>query len=102
MKLTDGMSTAKPVLSTYEGDIPSIVGDTAYLVKSDSPEAIVHTITTILRNPHEASAKGQAARLRCIKHFSFDKIGETLIHILGNQCDHIKEQGTFNRVSNFG
>lgn len=98
MKLTDGMAMAKPILSTYVGDIPEIVGDTAYLVKPHSPDAIAHTIKTILQNPQEAYFKGQEARRRCIKHFSFDQIGENLRHILENQCEQIKQQATFNQV----
>jgi len=98
MKLTDGMSMAKPVLSTQVGDIPAIVADTAYLVEPNSPDAIAHTIKSILQNPKEACFKGQEARLRCIKHFSFDQIGDILIHILENQYDQITQKETFNQM----
>ena len=40
LKLTDGMAMAKPILSTYVGDIPEILGDTGYLVKAGAPEAV--------------------------------------------------------------
>lgn len=92
MKLTDGMAMAKPILSTYVGDIPEIVGDTAYLVKPDSPNAIAETIKNILRNPEEAYLKGQEARSRCIKHFSFKHIGEILLSILEPRSHQITTQ----------
>lgn len=86
MKLTDAMAMAKPIISTYVGDIPEIVGDTAYLVEPDSPDALAHTIKSILQNPKEALIKGQEARKRCIKRFNFDQVGQKLAHILENQC----------------
>lgn len=87
MKLTDAMAMAKPIISTYVGDIPEIVGNTAYLVEPDSPDALAHTIKSILQNPKEACFKGQEARRRCIEHFSFNQIGENLLHILEDQYD---------------
>jgi len=87
MKLTDAMAMAKPILSTCVGDIPDIVGDTAYLVEPGSPNAIVKTIKRIFQNPNEAYSKGEQARLRCIRHFSIEKIGQRLINILENQFD---------------
>ena len=84
MKLTDAMAMAKPIVSSYVGDIPEIVGDTAYLVEPGSPKAIVKTIKRIFQNPIEASSKGDQARLRCINHFSFEKVGQHLTNILEN------------------
>lgn len=84
MKLTDAMSMAKPILTTYVGDIPDIVGDTAYLVEPGSPDAIAKTITRIFQKPEEARSKGEKARLRCIKYLSIEKISQSLVNILEN------------------
>ncbi len=87
MKLTDAMAMAKPILSTHVGDIPEIVGDTAYLVEPDSSEAIADMIKHILQNTNEARARGHEARRRCLKYFNFDQIGKNLAHIIENRCD---------------
>ncbi|HEY9648719.1 MAG TPA: glycosyltransferase family 4 protein, partial [Chroococcidiopsis sp.] len=38
LKLTDGMAMAKPILSTYVGDIPEILGEAGYLVEPNAPD----------------------------------------------------------------
>ncbi|NJO60777.1 MAG: glycosyltransferase family 4 protein, partial [Richelia sp. RM2_1_2] len=70
LKLTDGMSMAKPILATRVGDIPDILGDAGYLVDSSSPEQIADKIEFIFQNFTEAIEKGKIARERCIKYYS--------------------------------
>ncbi len=84
LKLTDGMSMAKPILATRVGDIPDILGDTGYLVDSSSPEQIAAKIEFIFQNFEEAIEKGKRARERCIKHYSIDTMASTLSKII---CD---------------
>ncbi len=83
LKLTDGMAMAKPIIATKVGDIPRILGDTGYLVESNSPDQIKIKIQEIFDNYEEAKAKGIAARERCILYYSLDsmaKIIEPIIH----------------------
>jgi glycosyltransferase involved in cell wall biosynthesis len=82
LKLTDGMAMAKPILATRVGDIPTILGDSGYLVDSDSPQQLAETIQQILQNPEEAKAKGIKARERCVKHYSIEAMAATLSNVL--------------------
>ena len=70
LKLTDGMSMAKPVITTTVGDIPEIVGDTGYLVDPHSPEQISAKLTLIFQDWAAAEQKGLLARSRCVEQYS--------------------------------
>ncbi|MBT9311448.1 glycosyltransferase family 4 protein [Leptothoe kymatousa] len=78
IKLTDGMSMAKPILSTHVGDIPKILGDTGYLVAPHAPEELAKMLQIILDNPDQAAAQGSLGRERCIQHYSVDAMAERL------------------------
>ncbi|MDJ0742593.1 MAG: glycosyltransferase family 4 protein [Xenococcaceae cyanobacterium MO_167.B27] len=82
LKLTDGMAMAKPIIATNIGDIPNILGDTGYLVESNSPEQIGKMIQYIFNNLDEAEAKGIAARKRCLMHYSLDSMAKIMQPII--------------------
>ena len=82
LKLTDGMSMAKPILSTRVGDIPEILGDTGYLVDPDSPQQLAQKIQWIFEHLDTAKAQGIRARERCIKHYSLETMAATLSDVI--------------------
>ncbi|MEB3215659.1 MAG: glycosyltransferase family 4 protein [Nostocales cyanobacterium 94392] len=82
LKLTDGMSMAKPILATRVGDIPDILGEAGYLVDSSSPEQIADKIERIFQNFASAIEKGKIARERCIKYYSVDTMASNLSKIM--------------------
>ena len=83
LKLTDGMAMAKPILASRVGDIPTILGDTGYLVDPDSPEQIAEKIEQIFANFEQAQARAQLARKRCVEQYSIDTMSAQLDQILG-------------------
>lgn len=82
LKLTDGMSMAKPILATQVGDIPEILGETGYLVEPGSPEQIAQTLGRIFDHFEEAQAKGWKARQRCIENYSIDAMAVILQEVI--------------------
>lgn len=84
LKLTDGMSMAKPILATKVGDIPDILGDNGYMVDSRSPEQIAEQIEFIFQNFTSAIEKGKRARERCIENYSIDAMASTLSQIISS------------------
>jgi glycosyltransferase involved in cell wall biosynthesis len=86
LKLTDGMAMAKPILATSVGDIPTILGDTGYLVDAENPAQIAEKINWIFANFHQAKQQGIKARDRCIKYYSI----ETMAGILTDVLEKIK------------
>ncbi len=83
LKLTDGMSMAKPVLATTVGDIPEILADCGYLVPPGSPERLGQAIKHILSDPAEAAATGARARERCLKYYTIEAMSQALSGVLG-------------------
>ncbi len=82
LKLTDGMSMAKPILATRVGDIPTILNDTGYLVNPSSPEEIAEKIQLIFQDLEAAKHRGKLARERCIKHYSVNTMATTVSEII--------------------
>jgi glycosyltransferase involved in cell wall biosynthesis len=82
IKLTDGMAMAKPIISTRVGDIPTVLGDTGFLVNPNSPLEIAAQIEWIFDQWPEACARGQRARERCVQHYSLEAMAETLRQVL--------------------
>ncbi|MEM9923594.1 MAG: glycosyltransferase family 4 protein [Cyanobacteria bacterium P01_D01_bin.50] len=84
MKLTDGMSMAKPILATKIGDIPDILDDTGYMVDPSSPEQIADKIEYIFQNLESAMEKGKRARERCMKYYSIDAMASDLSQVISS------------------
>ncbi len=82
LKLTDGMSMAKPVLSTRVGDIPEILGETGYLVDPASPEQIAEQIQLIFQDLDVANERGIKARERCVEKYSIEAMASTLNSVI--------------------
>jgi glycosyltransferase involved in cell wall biosynthesis len=82
LKLTDGMAMAKPILATKVGDIPEILGDTGYLVDSDSPEQIAAQIKLIFQDLNAANERGKKARERCVEKYSIEAMATTLQSVI--------------------
>ena len=85
LKLTDGMSMAKPVLSTRVGDIPAILGGTGYLVEPSSPAQISEKIQWIFQNLTAANLQGMKARKRCVKKYSIQAMALILSDIISRK-----------------
>ncbi|MEO1296575.1 MAG: glycosyltransferase [Cyanobacteria bacterium J06636_16] len=88
LKITDGMSMAKPVLATRVGDIPRILGDAGYLVDSDSPGALADAIRHIFKSYDQALERGKQARKRCEEHYSIECMGEILKNVFRSYSHH--------------
>ncbi|WYL94204.1 MAG: glycosyltransferase family 4 protein [Gloeotrichia echinulata IR180] len=82
IKLTDGMSMAKPVLATRVGDIPEIISDTGYLVDPNSPKQIAAQIKLIFQDLEAANERGRQARERCIEKYSIKAMAISLNSVI--------------------
>ncbi|MBD1821426.1 glycosyltransferase family 4 protein [Cyanobacteria bacterium FACHB-DQ100] len=82
IKLTEGMSMAKPVLATRVGDIPEILGNLGYLVEPESPDQLASAIAEIFQDWQEAEKRGQALRARCVAQYSVDAMAPILADVL--------------------
>ena len=82
IKLTEGMSMAKPILSTRVGDIPEILAEAGYLVEPESPEQLAIAIDEIFQHWDAAEERGRELRSRCVNHYSLDAMAPILADVL--------------------
>jgi glycosyltransferase involved in cell wall biosynthesis len=78
-KTFTAMAMAKPVIATNVNDLPQILGDCGWIVEPDNPSQLALTIENAFKRPEEAQEKGKKAREKCIKSYSTDAIGKTLV-----------------------
>jgi glycogen(starch) synthase len=79
----------RPVVATRVGGLPEVVVDreTGLIVQKDDSEALADAIASLLDQPQQAMAMGNAGRLRAQQIFSlqryvdaYDALYRTLIH----------------------
>lgn len=86
MKLTDAMAMAKPVLCTAVGDVPEIVGDTAWVVEPGRPDCIAAALREILGDPEAAARRGARARARCLERLSVEANRDVFAAVIERAC----------------
>lgn len=88
MVLIEAMAAGKPVISTYCGSIPEIVGDAGLLVSPADHLSLCEAITALLDNPELRKQLSQKGRSRAIERFdcvkTAGKIGELYDKLLAN------------------
>ena len=82
--LLEAMQFALPVISTYEGGIPSIVqdGETGMLIPQRNEEALAEAMEQLLNNPEMRIRMGKTGRKRYEEHFTLAKFENNLGAIL--------------------
>jgi glycosyltransferase involved in cell wall biosynthesis len=72
--IVEGLLAGRPVVATRGGGAVEIVEDgrTGRLVPPNDPEALGHTLSSLLNAPHDAAALAQAGRRRARRLFSPD------------------------------
>lgn len=66
LKVVDYLAAGLPIVSTRQGDIPSLVGNAGITVDPDDTDAFVSAIMTLLDAPSAAAAMGRAGRARAM------------------------------------
>lgn len=82
IKLSEAMAMAKPTLATRVGDIPSILGETGFLVEPSCPDQIAAAIEEIFSDWNAACDRAWAARSRCVTHYSTRAMAPILARVL--------------------
>jgi glycosyltransferase involved in cell wall biosynthesis len=86
MKVYDAMAMAKPIVATTVSDLPIVLKGCARLVPPGDASSLAKAIAELLLHPEEARALGERARVRCLKHYSMQVVGEAL----GEAIQHAK------------
>jgi glycosyltransferase involved in cell wall biosynthesis len=81
-KLFDAMAMGKPIISTRISDMPEILRDCGFVVEPGDPKDLAQKIHYVLENPLVAKKIGEKARMRCIRKYSLEVVGERLINYI--------------------
>lgn len=82
IKVFEAMAMAKPIIASAVGDLPRVLGDTAWLVPPDDPATIARALEEICSDPRRAKERGMRARARCEAEYSLPVCGRRLRRIL--------------------
>lgn len=80
-KIFDAMSMAKPIISTRVSDLPQIIKDCGWVIPPSNPLELSQTMKYVFDHSLEAFEKGQRAREKMMKEYSFDKMEEVLLGV---------------------
>jgi glycosyltransferase involved in cell wall biosynthesis len=78
MKVYDAMAMARPIVASSVSDLPVVLEGCARLVPPADVGGLADAILDLLHNPAEARRLGEAARERCLKHYSMEQVGHAL------------------------
>ncbi len=75
----EAMACGVPVISTTGGALPEVVGDAGVLVSPADPAALTKAIKTMLDQPEQAAALGQAGYERVLNQFTWEKAAQKTV-----------------------
>ena len=80
-KLFDAMAMEKAIISTDVSDIPEILDGCGLVAKAGDINDIAKKINFFLENENIAIKLGKAARIKCLKYYSYESVGKKLYNI---------------------
>lgn len=81
MSLLEAMACGVPVLSTYSGAIPEIVGDAAVLCQPNDFVALYESLKTLVLNPRRREELSVAGRERVMEYYRLDAFAENISNV---------------------
>jgi alpha-maltose-1-phosphate synthase len=87
--MVESMACGKPVVSTWSGSIPEVVGDAGILVQPNDFVSIEQALEQLLLDEHLREACGMRARLRAENLFDAQKVSKKLRAVY----DRLLQQG---------
>lgn len=82
--LIEAMQCGLPVISTYEGGIPSVVDNNVngFLIEKSDINALVSKMEYLIQHPEKVKEMGMAARKKYESHFTLEKFEHNLVRVL--------------------
>lgn len=76
LKIVDYLAAGLPVVTTDQGDIAELVGESGILVEAEDRGALAAAVVELLDNPERAVAMGLIGRRRAFAGMSWRQVGE--------------------------
>jgi glycosyltransferase involved in cell wall biosynthesis len=82
--LIEGGLSALPIVATDVPGVRTVVedGTTGYVVDVDDLDGMVAHLARLIEDPDHRRTMGEAARARCVEHFSIQAIGALWLGLL--------------------
>ncbi len=90
LKVIEGMAMGLPVLSTDQGDLRDILGDTGLLVPPADDEALAAQAARLLLQPSLRGQLGAAARARALARFTWQQTAGFVV----SRCEGLTARST--------
>jgi glycosyltransferase involved in cell wall biosynthesis len=83
MALAEASACARPVIATRFGGFPEVVrdGESGLLVPPRDPHALAAALRTVLRDPAQGRAMGEAGRAFVIAHFAWPVVTDHVLRL---------------------
>jgi len=82
-KVFEAMAMGKAIIASHVSDLPEILGEQAgMIVEPGNVAELGEAIHTLAHDPALATELGRRARARCLTHYSWDAMEQTLNHVL--------------------
>lgn len=81
-KVFEAMAMARPIIASAVSDLPLILQDCGWVVPPGSAGALAQAMREILDDPARAQARGEAARRRCLEHYSQEVAQRLLLELM--------------------
>lgn len=86
MVLIEAMACGLPVISTYSGSIPEVVGEAGVLVQANDPRGLYKAIKGLLNNEDQRRELGNMGRERAVREFDSKKIARKVGLLFEELC----------------
>jgi glycosyltransferase involved in cell wall biosynthesis len=75
------MAMAMPIVATEVGDMPAILDGCGLTIKPGRPRLLATAIECVFEDYGEAKKMGERARAECIARYTYDAVGDDLLHV---------------------
>ncbi len=84
--IAEAMSCTKPVIGSYIGGIPEVIGNEGQcglLVPPGDAKALAEAMRALARDPARRAVMGVAARARIEQHYTWELVGQRMLAAMG-------------------
>lgn len=86
MSLIEAMATSVPIITTFSGAIPEIVGDAAVLCQPNDFVALHDALRELILDPTSGEQLGHLGRERAVSRFGLNKYAAALSKVYAGLC----------------
>jgi len=89
----EALASGVPVVQPRASAFPELVGATAggMLCEPDNPASLADALESLLLNPEQARAQGEAGRQAVRRDFNVERMAHNIVNVFQELCGHVKQ-----------